>query len=80
MNTTLRNLRKASVDVEVASPTPEKDVSPLSAEELAIGATLKGFPTSISEKVGNRLKAVGLAAETDEGWMRGYLWHNQYGN
>lgn len=43
------------------------------------GRCLQGRPTYLEDAIGERLASEGLAAKTDEGWMRGYRWHQFYG-
>jgi hypothetical protein len=49
------------------------------SKDKSIGRTLQGRPTYIDDAVGERLMAEGLSAKTDEGWVRGWKWHNFYG-
>lgn len=49
------------------------------SKDHTIGQTLKGHPTSIDDSVGERLMDAGVAAKVDEGWVRGYKWHEVYG-
>ena len=49
------------------------------SKDKTIGRTLQGRPTFIDDAVGERLMVEGLAAKTDEGWVRGWKWHNFYG-
>lgn len=52
-----------------------------SAEELAVARQLTGSPQSLSvdSKCVQLLVRLGLAAETDEGLMRGFKWHSYFG-
>lgn len=63
----------APVDAPV-EPTPVD-----TSQDVALGATLQGSPMQFDNAVGERLMTQGLAAKTDDGWMRGYNWHNVYG-
>lgn len=51
-----------------------------SAEELEVAGLLEGKPhifDNISVAIFKSLAAKGIAADAgDEGWMRGYKWHN----
>ena len=49
------------------------------SHDRAVGRLLQGCPTLIDDAIGERLMAEGLAAKTDEGWVRGWKWHNTYG-
>jgi hypothetical protein len=49
------------------------------SRDRAVGRLLQGRPTLIDDAIGERLMAEGLAAKTDEGWVRGWKWHNTYG-
>ena len=49
------------------------------SKDKALGRCLQGRPTPLDNAVGERLMAEGLAAKTDEGWVRGWKWHNFYG-
>jgi len=50
------------------------------SKDLELGKLLQASPTlCVDAAVGERLMAQGIAAKTDEGWMRGYKWHNFYG-
>lgn len=60
-----------STTVEVPkAPTPE---------DKNKGRLLQGRPTPLDNAIGERLATEGLAAKTDEGWVRGYKWHIFYG-
>lgn len=48
------------------------------AEDKNKGRCLQGRPTYLEEAIGERLATEGLAAKTDEGWVRGYKWHQFY--
>ena len=47
--------------------------------DVDMGRNLLGSPTQFDDLVGERLLAKGLAAKTDDGWVRGYKWHEVYG-
>ena len=49
------------------------------SRDREVGRLLQGCPTLIDDAIGERLMAEGLAAKTDEGWVRGWKWHNTYG-
>lgn len=49
------------------------------AEDKNKGRCLQGRPTYLENAIGERLATEGLAAKTDEGWVRGYKWHQFYG-
>jgi len=59
--------------------TPKIDTPVDTSQDIELGATLQGSPTSFDEAVGARLMEQGLAARVDEGWVRGFRWHVQYG-
>jgi len=59
-----------STVVETLAPTPE---------DKNKGRSLQGRPTYMEDAIGERLATEGLAAKTDEGWVRGYKWHIFYG-
>lgn len=54
----------------VTAPTPDDKTK---------GWLLQGRPTYLDDAIGERLATEGLAAKTDEGWVRGYKWHQFYG-
>ncbi len=49
------------------------------SKDKDMGRLLQGRPTYLDNAVGERLMAEGLAAKTDEGWVRGHKWHQFYG-
>lgn len=53
----------------ITAPTPE---------DKNRGRCLQGRPTFLEDDIGERLASEGLAAKTDEGWVRGYKWHQFY--
>lgn len=53
----------------VTEPTPE---------DKNKGRLLQGRPTHLEDAIGERLATIGVAAKTDEGWVRGYKWHQFY--
>jgi len=70
-----KSLETAYDLAECATATACVDTS----RDKEIGKTLRGHPTAIDDAVGDRLAASGVAAKTDDGWVRGYRWHNVYG-
>lgn len=54
----------------ITAPTPE---------DKNKGRLLQGRPTHLDDAIGERLATEGIAAKTDEGWVRGYKWHQFYG-
>jgi len=52
---------------------------PPTPEDKSKGRLLQGRPTYLEDAIGERLATEGLAAKTDDGWMRGYKWHSFYG-
>ena len=53
----------------ITEPTPE---------DKNRGRCLQGRPTYLEDAIGERLATEGLAAKVEEGWVRGYKWHQFY--
>lgn len=62
--------------------TSSANVEPVvdTSKDLELGRKLEAYPTMcLDGAAGERLTAQGIAAKADDGWMRGYKWHQFYG-
>ena len=59
----------STIGLASTAPTPE---------DKNKGRCLQGRPTPLENAVGERLATEGLAAKVEEGWVRGYKWHQFY--
>jgi hypothetical protein len=72
-------MAKLTKEVAVEELTVVEPVIDAEAD-IAAGAALLGTPMQFDALIGARLAVEGIAAQGDAGWMRGYKWHDVYGN